>query len=305
MPRAIQATYTKANTKRIACIGDSYSWNYTLGVPSIYFWPAKLQTKLNAAGARVLCRNFGISGNTTGQMLARVACMTQIDVPDIGIVYGGTNDLQYASTVQASPTPTSTVFAVASGFGTNYKAGTYLTVGGVSAKILSVATDTITLTAPLTGGAPAAGTAVAIDTQTNLTVIGQTVAAAQAAAGKQPRIIVSGQHYMNFSTGGDTHSTPTASGVTLRGLQSAAATAVNGYVTGSFTTQCVFVNHWSFMDGLIQNSTPVDGVTFTQGDFKWHVLDQNTHPSAIGGSVLGQSYYTSIVAQSGWLSALS
>lgn len=77
-------------------------------------------------------------------------------------VYGATLEHQgdpYATTVQAAPAPTATVFAVAAGFGANYFAGERTLVNGVHGRILSIAGDTFTLAAAL-GFTPVAGQTV-------------------------------------------------------------------------------------------------------------------------------------------------
>lgn len=283
MTSKAQTTYTKSRLyKKLVCIGDSHTYNATLSAFPDEFYTNKLEGLLNANSCNVTGYNRGSSGNTTGQMLARVSLLP---VADIAVIYGGVNDLQYASTVQASPAPTSTVFAVASGKGANYQPGTYLTVGGDSALIASVSTDTITLASALAGGAPVVGAAVAIDTQTNLTAIGNAIRTAGCT-----RIVYGLMHYLNYSTSGDTHATPLAANVTLRGLQTAAAAAVTGAVTCNF---------WSYMDNLIQTGAA------TQGSYSWHVLDSNGHLNAYGELILAQALYATIAAQTGWLAALT
>lgn len=281
-----QQSVTLARSKIFACLGDSHTHNNTLGVLANEFYTEQAAILLRAAGCNVKGANFGSSGDTTGQMLVRVGKITSLHgVPTVAVIYGGANDSQYASTVQASPTPTSTVFAVAAGKGANYQPGTYLTVGGVSALIASVSTDTITLASALAGGAPAVGATVAIDTQTNLTAIGNAIRTAGCT-----RIVYGLMHYYNYSSGGDTHSTPLTANVTMRGLQSAAAAAVTGAVTCNF---------WNYMDNLIQTGAAV------QGSYSWHVLDSNVHLNAAGELILAQALYATIAAQTGWLAALS
>jgi lysophospholipase L1-like esterase len=51
-----------------------------------------LQKKLRAIDCKVVTRNFGKSGDTTTQMIARFGAMTQFSIPDIGIIFGGVND---------------------------------------------------------------------------------------------------------------------------------------------------------------------------------------------------------------------
>lgn len=286
MTGKLQTSYTKSKRyKKIACMGDSHTYNNSLTVIPEEFYPAKLTALLNAAGANVTGYNNGVSGNTTGQMLSRVSVMTAAGVPNLAVVYGGANDPQYDTTVQASPSPTSTVFTVGSGKGASYIPGTYCKVGSESALIASVATDAITLAAPLAGGAPAAGTAVKINTQTNLKKIGDYLVAQGCS-----RIVYGGQHYLNFSSGGDTHASPLAANVTLRGLQSAAAASVTG---------SVYCDFFAYMDNLIQTGQA------TQGSYSWHVLDSNSHLNAAGELILAQALYATIAAQPGWLAALA
>lgn len=73
----------------ISCMGDSLTYNYTLGVPPHLLYPAQLQKKLKD---KYVVRNFGKSGNTTTQMINRFPAMTHFDVPQIGIIFGGVND---------------------------------------------------------------------------------------------------------------------------------------------------------------------------------------------------------------------
>ena len=294
MTTKIQTSWTPARSKIIACIGDSLTHNNTLGTCADEFYTEQAAVALRALGCNVKGVNFGSSGDTTGQMLSRVSKMTLQGTPTVAVIYGGINDAQYATTVQASPSPTSTVFTVGAGLGTNYKPGTYITVGGVTAQILSVATDAITLTAALPGGAPAAGTAVAIDTQTNLTQIGLYIKNTIGCS----RIIVGGMHYYNFSSGGDTVGTPLPANVTLRAKQSAAATAIGA----------VYVNFWQVMADRITAGTD------TQGSYSWHVLDSNVHLNgwrsaptgkSSGESILAAAIVSAIQAQSGWVAALT
>ena len=283
MPRKIQPTYTKAKGARIVCMGDSLTSNYIWGVGLNKFYPRLVQDALNALGCSVLCRNFGVSGETTGQMLARSAVMTQYEVPDMAIIYGGTNDAQYSSTVQASPTPTATTFSVASGKGVNLIAGTYILVDGVRAKILSVATDAITLTAARAGGAPSTGNAVAIDTQGNIEAMGSSLVTAGCS-----KIVVVGRHYDNFSTGGDTVGSPLAAGTALRAKQSAAAT----------TLGAAYCDLWQYMADRITATTD------TQGSFSWHVFDSNIHLNTYGESIVSAAVVATIQSKSGWVDSL-
>lgn len=92
MPRKIQATYQRGLGKTLAAMGDSLSYNVTLGVRPDQFWPKRLADALRALGCGVRSRNFGRSGNTTTDMIARFGAMTAYDVPFLGAIWGGVND---------------------------------------------------------------------------------------------------------------------------------------------------------------------------------------------------------------------
>lgn len=77
---------------QICFMGDSLTNNAILGVNLFNAHPRKLQDKLRANGALVVCRNFGKSGDTTTQMLSRFGDMTLFGTPDIGVIFGGVND---------------------------------------------------------------------------------------------------------------------------------------------------------------------------------------------------------------------
>lgn len=106
------------------------------------------------------------------------------------------------------------------------------------------------------------------------------------------RIIVVGNHYLNYSSGGDTVGTPLAvyddvSGI--RSQQAAAATAEG----------VVFANLYNFLKARIQAGTD------TQGDYAWHYADSNIHLNAYGNDLVAELLYQTIAAQSGWVSALT
>lgn len=91
--RKLQNTYTRANTKIVANIGDSLSYNIGFSSPEPYqFWAKQLETSLRGLGCNVISINGGISGNTTTQMVTRKAMLTSQGVPSLGIVFGGVND---------------------------------------------------------------------------------------------------------------------------------------------------------------------------------------------------------------------
>lgn len=93
MPRRIQLpTGDVVPRLTVAAIGDSLTYNHTLGVPMELFHPERVAVGLRALGAPVRSRNFGRSGDTTTQMLARISALTAIDTPKLAIIWGGVND---------------------------------------------------------------------------------------------------------------------------------------------------------------------------------------------------------------------
>lgn len=92
MPRPLLTAPTPGPRHTIATIGDSLSYNETLGVPPHLLWPELLAAGLRASGYRVRSRNFAKNGDTTTMMLARVAALTLHDVPKLLIIFAGVND---------------------------------------------------------------------------------------------------------------------------------------------------------------------------------------------------------------------
>jgi lysophospholipase L1-like esterase len=90
--RKIQTNYKKFNNNSIACMGDSITLNFIWGTQAYQYYSAVLQDSLQGLGCTVQCRNFGVSGTTTTNMLARFGAMTQYDIPKIAVIYGGIND---------------------------------------------------------------------------------------------------------------------------------------------------------------------------------------------------------------------
>lgn len=285
MPVKIQATYTPVKKFRMAAMGDSLTNNYVWGVGADKYYPPVLQGYLNGLGASVLVRNFGISGQATGQMVGRMNVMTQYGVPDIAIIYAGTNDLSTNGTtlVTNATTPTTTQFSVTAASGVRFPVGSYVKIGSDIVRITTQATDLLTVT-PALSSTPSVGATVNCATQQNLTVIGQYLQAA--GCGK---IIIVGRHYDNFSTGGDTVGTPLAANATLRTLQQAAAT----------TLGVPYCNLYSYMSNLI--TTNVD----TQGSFSWHVFNNNIHLNTYGEKVVADALLQTIQAQTNWLASIS
>lgn len=285
MPVKIQPTYTAVKPFRISAMGDSLTHNYVWGVSGDKYYPAVLQGYLNTLGAKVLVRNFGISGQATGQMVGRINVMTQYEVPDIAIIYAGTNDLSTNGTtlVTNATTATTTQFSVTVGSGVRFPAGSYIKIGSDIVRITAQVVDLLTVT-PALSGAPSVGDTVNCATQQNLIVMGQYLQSAGC-----NKIVIVGRHYDNFSSGGDTTGTPLAANAALRTLQQAAATALN----------VPYCNLYSYMSNLITTSVDI------QGSFSWHVFNNNIHLNTYGEKVVADALLQTIQAQTSWLASIS
>lgn len=256
----------------LVAVGDSFTLNTTDGLTVPQFHPY-----LTAADIGATAINAASSGSTTGNVVARAAVAAAAAPFRIAVIYVGTNDSSAPSTVQASPTPTSTVFALAAGKGARYAAGALIDVGGEQAEVLSVATDTLTSTAPLSGGAPATGVAVSLKTVENIVKAKQTLNA--------PRTLVVGQHYLNFGAGtGDTTGAQQVAAAALRTIQQAAAVAAGA----------VYVDLYAYMRQLI-----IDGAYVQGDDTAWHVGVGDPHLNVVGEGIISDAITAAITAQ-GW-----
>ena len=262
----------------IACLGDSTTYNGTLGVRADQFYP-HLLSKLLPSGWQ--CRNFGKSGDSTPLVLARVPDLATWETPEIVVVYAGTNDTNsgHYSTVQASPAPTTTTLAVGTGVGATMPVGSNILVNGKPTRVTAQSGDNLTFVASAAIGTPTAGQTVTPDTKANLA---STVGAIRALGCRN--VLVVGHPYMNYSSGGDTTSAQQASAATLRALQQGAAVQVGA----------PYVDLYAFCRDRILAGTD------TQGDHLYHVLDSNIHPSPYGSSVWASAIFQAIT-QNMWL----
>lgn len=278
--------------KHIGVIGDSLSSSFNYSARLWEYWPYLLDTQLAAAGCFARTKTCAISGTTTGMMYSRIPAMLRNgEPPEIAIIFAGVNDPLVYGTVEASPAPTDTVFTVSSTHGNRFRAGTYINVndtscnaGTAARKILSVVGDVITLETALPS-ALTAGDIIRNDTYKNIELMSNYLTS----IGCTKQMLV-GAQYLNYTTGGDTVSTPYAPYATLRAAQAAVATAKG----------MVFVDIYASLKARI-----VGGQT-TQGEWTaWHVLDANQHFNAAGQALVGGYIYAAIQAQTGWIAAIS
>lgn len=321
MSRKVQTKATPSRFDRvITCLGDSLTLNTTQvsatgGVKPRYFYPTVLAKKLSALNSNVpiVARNFGHAGNTTQDMVFRQGLMLEFEVPSIGIIWGGVNDPGnsiaglVSSTVQASPTPTTTSFSVAAGLGASFVSGQYVYLGtGATmrrAKIASKSTDAFTLANtsddPALPAAPAAGTVVRQGTQANIEWMIETLLRAGCL-----HVVVLNTQYLNYASGGDNAGAATyySAYATLRPFQAAAV------ATYASTGKVVLCDLWTYMSKIVTNTPSGSNVvtldtgetfTVTQGDFSWHVASGNQHLNLMGEEVIARAVLDTLQT-AGW-----
>ena len=306
MPRKIMATYQKARTRTIAAIGDSITSNYSWGVPEYLFWPNVLCDNLYDLGYPVKARNFATSGEKTYQMDARIACMTQFDVPDIAIIFGGFNDRNLVSISglsQSGGTATATVSAHGLVVGTPLS----LDISGASpAAYNGTFTCTPTNTTHFTYTVPAGTATPATGTIYYQFAFAQTTAYIEAMAeflftAGVPRVAIASRHYLNYPTGGDNSGgSPVGPAPTGTALNEWTAQH-NAYTTelALHPGKVAWVDTYAHMYGLlVDNPSWVNDVTL------WNIADANVHYNPVGEAHIADAVQASIAAMSGWLDAI-
>ncbi len=162
--RIIQSIFTKARKHTVVCQGDSLTDFDGNGSPEWVRWTESLRLKLEAAGARVDVCNIGQSGAKTDDlgkgMLLRFTPFLR-GVPDIGILWGGTNDNRGISSLTVSGT-TATAVSTSHGF---YETALVSITGAApsgfnvaNAPIHVVDANTFTFAVPTGLSSPASGT---------------------------------------------------------------------------------------------------------------------------------------------------
>lgn len=252
----------------LAAVGDSHTNNSSLGLTVAQFHPHL--TAVALGGVEI---NAGVSGATTGYAVSRARAAARGRPFDIGVIYLGTNDSTAVTAVQASPSPTATTFSVAAGIGARYGAGALISVGGTPAEVLSVAGDSVTLTAPL-GAPPTAGAPVVLRMADNIAKIAGDL--------KSTHTLVCGQHYLNFASGaGDTVAVEQAASAQLRAAQRAAAEGIGA----------IYVDLHAYMRQLIMSGQYAQG-----DDTAWHTNIGDSHLNATGQQILSDAVVVAINA---------
>lgn len=257
----------------LTAMGDSLTLWVQFGLTAKDYFPSLIEGELE----NVKAVNLGVSGNTTGNMVARLSSITS--APYIMVIYGGTNDAAGDTTVAASPAPTATTFSVGSGKGTRYAAGAKIRVNGILAEVQSVSTDAITLTEAL-AAAPTAGDVVKLDTAANLVKIGEYAKGLGCT-----RVLIIGRHFDNWASGtGDTVAYEQAANAGIRAAQREAAEQLGA----------VYVDLYAVMRDLIQRGEYEEG-----DDTAWHVSTGNLHLNATGQQLIADAM-RAVITQRDW-----
>lgn len=304
--RRIATTDTKYPRKTIACMGDSLTDNYTWGVADHDFWPSVLAMLLNADGCHVKARNFGTSGEKSYQMMNRIACMYQFDVPDLGVIWAGQNDriaTAVTSITRADATATITTTAnhgrpvgdvvqwvIAGADQAEYN-------GTVDVTITGAKTGTYSVTG--TPATPATGTITYYDSYDQTEAYIEAMGEALFTAGVG-RVLICSRHYLNYDSGsggdnvgGEAVEVPSGS---LWTAQRDAATDL----LAAHEDAVLFVDIYSwFYDLLVANPTWVDDADL------WQIASGNVHNSVEGNRQIALCIEAAIHAESGWKSALT
>lgn len=274
----------------IQFFGDSHTMEFKTSVRADQKHPCVVERLLRGLGASVRARNFAIGGRTSSnvfyeQILSGQA--TQFTVPKLASIYVGENDWGFKTTI-ASVSST-TVFTVQSGFGRYYSPGANIIVGSTNCKVLSLSTDTITLTSAIT--LPTVGQAVINNTRQNiydmviyLNSLGTTM------------FNITGAHYLNFPSAGDTVSVKSARTTYMITEQQAAVALISAAIGSD---KVVYSNTWDFMAAAITNGTVI------QGSLSWHLPNVDVHLNVVGqGTYLAPPIVTAIQSK-GWITQLS
>lgn len=305
--------------KTLTVIGDSQTdYENGFGVLPRDTWAGNLGRGLRGAGKDVQVRAFGVSGDTSTNVLDRFAAMFLYDTPEIAGIYIGVNDPGNAITQATTQLNIeAAIMALKHGAkGDGLDSGIYvagqasLPATGTFGQRLVVLSDTST-----TGGAAAWHSSHATTITGSAT--GPTVweyrqpqagengwgrvAKATTAPTVVDKIFVVTANYLNFTTGGDSTGTPYANYTTVRAAQAAAVAAQNVTVHG--TASVVLVDLYTFQRSRIVAGTDPDfkNVAYDQTR-SWHVADTNQHHSMYGHALVAQAVQSAF--PSAWLTDL-
>ena len=298
-------------------IGDSQTDTLAIyGVRASDMWVSLVGKLLGADTAR----SFGVSGNTSQQLLDRADVAVMYDRPDVVATAIGVNDAGAAiSTAQTRINISSILMALKHGAmgpgagmgGPVYVAGqANLPASGKLGQRYVVRSDTST-----TGGVAArdesqattvTGSVTADDGGNKVTVWefryplageygwGRVAIRTTAPTFVAQQVIVP-PPYRNWTTGGDTLSTPETTNAALRTVLAATVAAENVSVGGA--PSIIYSDLYAFMKSRIQAGTDPDfsAVSYDQAR-SWHYIQNNQHYAAYGHALQAQKVAADIAA---------
>jgi len=284
----------------VAVVGDSIISGTTTGVGYYDQIPSFLGQLLYKRGCCAVCRNFGISGQRTDEMLARINQIFRRDfgTPDLVVLEGGSNDYNFNSgTAQANITLYMTAMvkylkAGAKGYVTNPSS---LPANGNLGDyyVVTVDNDSTGGFNPDSGQSGAGGNACTLwkctGVQGGIKGWGR---ANTPSTWVVPKIVIMNKHFLNFSGSGDNYS-PTA--------VNSESVIINTAVHNVCVNEDVLEGDiWTWLANRIASGE------FTYQDWtSWHCADGDIHPSAQGCNLFAQYLDELIADQTDWVTDLS
>lgn len=299
--------------KTLAALGDSQTQPWGWGALPWQTWVPSVARNF---GASWRGRAFGVGGDTTTQILARSGIIHRYETPDMVAIYAGVND-PGASISQATTQNNLEALILVAKHGvkgdgealtTVVADQTALPASGEPGQRYVVLSDTST-----TGGmvkvANTTQAATITGTATGPTVwecrysrageLGWGRIAVRATAPTVcNKIVVVTANYLNYTTGGDTLTTPFATYAPVRQAQADAVTQQNVTVGG--LPSVVLANLYAYQRARIVAGTDPDfsAVAYDQAR-SWHATQNNQHHNQYGHALVAECVTAAVVA-AGW-----
>jgi hypothetical protein len=284
------------------------------GVEAWNVWGVRLAEALSLGSQdRYQARIFGLSGDTSAQLLARAGNMLYYDIPEIAAVAIGINDTNAA--IDAAGTTLNNraiIMGLKHGARGVHRA---LAISVTSADSLPATANpgdrlVVVTDSSTTGGAAARrGQAARIGGSVTGPTVWECryplsgeagwgrVATSATTPTAVTKIMVVGAPYTNWTAGGDTPSTPNAARKLVRDAQAAAVAAENVNIGGQPTV--ILADVYAFMrQRIVDGKDPDFSVTAYNQARSWHAQVNNQHYSAYGHALTAEA--CDLAARSAW-----
>lgn len=281
--------------KTAVALGDSQTQPWQWGNLPFRAWAPLLDAAL---GRFWQVRCLALGGNTTANLLARTGAAFRWETPDLAIIYIGVND-PGASITQATTQLNIEGIVMALKHGASGNEADYniavagqanLPDTGLPGQRYVVLNDSSTTGGKVArrgGDAPTITGSAAGPTvwEYRLPRVGELgwgrVAVRATAPTAVKRIVVVTANYQNWTTGGDTLTTPYAAYVPVRAAQAAAVAAQN--VNAAGVPSVVLADLYAFQKARIQNGEDPDfSATGYDQAQSWHAIQNNQHHNDYG-----------------------